>query len=207
MKHRGKQYLLFLILSLMLSGCIRSTGRVHLYSLAVMPPPSPEEHARSFFPMTVLLPVHLPQRLDRKGMYTRPSPEKAVVSVSHLWSAPLGVQLTATLGDNISQLLNTSSIVVSPGPRYATFHYSIEVDIQEFSPLNDTFVLRSVWTVNNVSENSIWKRAAFSATFPTTAGDYSAHAVAASMAVEQLSREIALYLSSIDSFSAERHQP
>ncbi len=188
-----------LIIALLLSGCFNQSPNISLYLLSPLPPKSTLTTKNGpFNAMTIVMPVRLAPQLNQTGMFVRVTPERSHISTHHLWSAPLEKQITETLSANLSRQLHTASFTIYPGPRFGNFVYSVEVDIQDFSPFGEKFTIQAVWTINSLPQKSILKRAAFSKTLDSPQQDYDGYVKSASDAVSQLSQEIADALRAID---------
>lgn len=196
---RWSYLLLSLIIAVLVSGCFNQSPTISLYSLSPVPQKSPlTTKNQPFNAMTLVMPVHLLPQLNQTGMFVRVTPQRSHISAHHLWSAPLEKQITVTLSENLSRLLHTANLAIYPGPRYGKFVYSVEADIQEFSPYGDKFTIQAVWTISSLPQKNILKRAVFAKTLDSPQKDYDGYVQSASIAVSHLSQEIADALQTID---------
>ena len=194
------------IITLLLSGCFSKPSQVSLYSLSPVPEnKSLPKGTEPFKAMTMIMPVRVAPQLNQTGILVKVSPQQTHISTLHLWSAPLDKQITAIVSENISRQLHSANIAMYPGPRYGKVIYSVEIDIKQFSPLANQFVLQANWTINDTLLKKILKRAVFSTTLTSPTERYDSYVQSASEALSHLSQEIAGTLRAIDNSTLQEN--
>jgi uncharacterized protein len=183
-----------LFCALTLSACLAGPRPATLYTL------HPIEHDRQqdipvvLKEMIMVMPVRLAPQLQGRGLVIQRSPTASVALSNHLWAGPLDQQVTNVITTNLKELLVTDNVVVYPGPRFSTPRYQVEVELNDFSGDEHFFNVRAVATISDTSMKTILSRKTFRQTRAIDKPDYSDYVGAASLAIADLSREVATAL-------------
>jgi hypothetical protein len=102
----------------------------------------------------------------------------------------------------LKDLLGTDNIAVYPGPRYGVIRYQVEIEINDFSDIEQSFTTRAVFTLSDAASKSIFHRKSFQETRHIDKPDYSGYVERASQAIGDLSKEVATAL-----LAARQSQP
>jgi hypothetical protein len=183
-----------LLCTLLLSACITSPPANTLYTLQPIPQERLGREFTGFGEMILIMPVRLAPQLQGRGLVSQRSATESKAAVNHLWAGPLDQQIAENIARNLKILLGTDNIAVYPGPRYGTTRYQVEVEINEFSGLEQSFTTRAVYTLSDTAVKTILSRKTFEQTLPIDKPDYSGYVSIASQALSDLSKEIATAL-------------
>jgi uncharacterized protein len=137
-------------------------------------------------------PVTLPRYVDRPQIVTRTSPYELKVAEFDRWAEALDTNFTRVLAENLSILLPTARVVMSPWPRAIPIDYQVTVDVTHFlSQVGGDSLLIADWTLfKGEGQDALTSgRSRFSAS--PGGQDYAAIVAAMSQTVASLSREIA----------------
>jgi uncharacterized lipoprotein YmbA len=187
-----------LLLILLASGCATTSRPVDFYTLS----PAAVSGAPESLPANCredvigIGPVLWPHYLDRPQIVTRLSPNRISFDEFHRWAGPLEEEFERVLIDDLSKLLQTDYVIKSPGKLPYKPRYQVQIHIDQFDGQpGDAVTLKAAWSI--VDPNSGKEAALRESTLrvPTTDGGYEAMVVAASTAVAELSRQIAVELS------------
>jgi uncharacterized lipoprotein YmbA len=180
---------LLLTLTLYLSACAGTSASSKFYVLSPMP-----QSALSATEGTTIevLPVAMPDYLDRPQIVTRVSENEIKIDEFSRWAEPLKESFTRALVQNLSSLLGTAKVIrttESPGIPMAL---QVRVEVVQFDgTLGGDVVLVVKWGLFGEGGKKllIAKRSSFKE--PTGAATYEAFVAAESRAVAALSRELA----------------
>jgi uncharacterized protein len=181
-----------LFCALALSACLTGPRPVTLYTLQPLQLNQQQEMPDLFADMIMVMPVRLAPQLRERGLLIQHSPQTSVALSNHLWAGSLDQQITGTLTANLKKLMATDNVVTYPGPRFSAPRYQVEVELNEFSGDGHLFTIRAVATISDVGMKTIVSRKSFRQTQVITKPDYAGHVDAASRAIADLSREIAV---------------
>ena len=184
----------FLLCTLMLSACIAGPTANTLHTLQPVQQDRLGGGLAGFDAMILIMPVRLAPQLQGRGLITQRSATESKASANHLWAGPLEQQIAENIAANLKNLLGTDNVAVYPGPRYGMFRYQLEVEINEFSGLEQSFTTRAVYTLSDTSAKTILSRKTFQQTLPIDKPDYSGYVGTASQALGDLSKEVAAAL-------------
>jgi uncharacterized protein len=137
-------------------------------------------------------PVTLPRYVDRPQIVTRTSPYEIKVAEFDRWAEALDANFSRVLAENLSILLPTARVVMSPWPRAVPIDYQVTVDVTHFlSQVGGDSLLIADWTLfKGEGQDALTSgRSRFSAS--PGGQDYAAIVAAMSQTVASLSREIA----------------
>src|SRR5262245_25612258 len=178
--------------SVLVGGCASQPSRFYLLSaLANIETASPGASGQQG-PTIGVGPVTLPRYVDRPQIVTRTSPYEIKLAEFDRWAEALDSNFTRVLAENLSILLPTARVVMSPWPRATPIDYQITVDVTHFlSQVGGDSLLIADWTLfkGEGQEMLTSGRSRFSAS--PSGQDYPAIVAAMSQTVASLSREIA----------------
>jgi uncharacterized protein len=176
----------------MAEGCVSQPSRFYL--LSAMPTAettslgAPGEKG----PTIGVGPVTLPGYLDRPQIVTCTSPYELRLAEFDRWAEALHINFSRVLADNLSLLLPTARVVMSPWPRATPLDYHITVNVTQFlSQVGGESMLIADWILFKGEGLQVLttERSRFSA--PPGGQDYAAVVAAMSQTVASLSPEIA----------------
>jgi uncharacterized lipoprotein YmbA len=137
-------------------------------------------------------PVQFPQFLKRPQIVTRSGPNRLAVSEFHRWGGDLDQDFLRVLAENISILMPTNRVVTFPWKGQADPAYWIVFDVQRFDGQpGDSLVLNLTWTIRERGSTKVLEARRSNIQQPVPGEDYDALVSAHSLALEQLSHEIA----------------
>jgi len=180
---------LLLALTLCLSACAGKSTSSKFYVLSAMP-----QSALSAAEGTTIgvLPVAMPDYLDRPQIVTRASENEIKIDEFSRWAEPLKESFTRALVQNLSSLLDTVKVVKTTGSAGFPMALQVGVEVLQFDgTLGGDVVLIVKWGLFEREGKNLLlaKRSTFKE--PTGSATYEALVVAESRAVAALSREVA----------------
>jgi len=189
-----------LITVLLLAGCAGQSPRVDFYLLSA--------DARSTGDASVagkcggqaisVGPVTWPRYLDQPRIVTRAGANRLEASEFNRWGGSLEDDFSRTVIRNLSSLLQ-SELVMSyrHSSRFAPV-YRVEMDVRQFDgELGKDVTLEAKWSIIVEESGNLEKVATSTLRKSTSGSDYEALVNASSMAVAQLSEEIAAQLARV----------
>jgi uncharacterized protein len=186
--------------SLMVGGCASQPSRFYL--LSAMPNPetaslgAPGEKG----PTIGVSPVTLPDYLNRPQIATHTSPYELRLAEFDRWAEALDVNFSRVLAENLSLLMPTARVVMSPWSRAIPIDYQVTVDVTHFlSQVGGESLLIADWTLfKGEGQDALMSgKSRFSAA--PGGQDYAAIVAAMSQTVASLSREIATAIKGVES--------
>jgi uncharacterized protein len=178
--------------SLIVGGCASQPSRFYLLSAVPNTETASLEMSGQQGPTIGVGPVTLPRYVDRPQIVTRTSPYELKVAEFDRWAEALDTNFTRVLAENLSILLPTARVVMSPWPRAIPIDYQVTVDVTHFlSQVGGDSLLIADWTLfKGEGQDALTSgRSRFSAS--PGGQDYAAIVAAMSQTVASLSREIA----------------
>jgi uncharacterized protein len=155
---------------------------------------SPIDNAGAAEPMPISIgigPINLPAYLDRTEVVTRSGPNEMKVSNNNRWAEPLTTNFNRTLNEDLSRLLGPRQIVQYPWYPTNQPDFQIEIMVYRFeTDAKGNAVLAGKWTIRNARDQKTLYSSNMNITEAAGSGD-QAGAAALSLALGQLSREIA----------------
>jgi uncharacterized lipoprotein YmbA len=137
-------------------------------------------------------PVTLPRYVDRPQIVTRTSPYEIRVAEFDRWAEALDANFSRVLAENLSALLPTARVVMSPWQRAARIDYQVTVDVTHFlSQVGGDTLLIADWTLFKGEGQEVLSSGTSRFSAPPAGQDYAAIVAAMSQTVAGLSREIA----------------
>ncbi len=178
--------------TLMVGGCASQPSRFYLLSAVANTETASPGTSGQQGPTIGVGPVTLPRYVDRPQIVTRTSPYEIRVAEFDRWAEALDTNFTRVLAENLSILLPTARVVMSPWPRAIPIDYQVTVDVTDFlSQVGGDSLLIADWTLfKGEGQDALTSgRSRFSAS--PGGQDYAAIVAAMSQTVASLSREIA----------------
>jgi len=172
-----------------LSACAGKSASSKFYVLSSLPPPVLSAAEGTTIGV---LPVAMPDYLDRPQIVTRASENEIKIDEFSRWAEPLKESFTSALVQNLSSLLNTAKVIKTTGSTGFPIALQVGVEVVQFDgSLGGDVVLIVRWGIFDPEGKKLLlgKRSSFKE--PTGAATYEALVVAESKAVAALSREIA----------------
>jgi uncharacterized lipoprotein YmbA len=178
----------------LLNACIARPKASMIYALQPVTQERVGQRFVDFNEMILLMPVRLAPQLQGRGLILQRSASEYQSSANHLWAGPLNQQIADTIVGNLKNLLGTDNIAVFPGPRFGITRYQVEVEINEFSGDKQSFTTRGVYTLSDTTDRTIVRRKSFQHVRAIDKPDYSSYVNTASLAIGDLSKEVAAAL-------------
>ena len=137
-------------------------------------------------------PIRMPLYLDRSDIVTRDSQHQVVIADFAQWAGPLQENFGRVLAENLSVLLATDRVGVFPFTMSSETDYNVLVYVTRFDGmLGDKADLRARWTIlDNKRKNLLFEKHTV-VSEPPKDDSLESLIAAESIAVVQLSREIA----------------
>ena len=190
-----RQLLMWLITPLLLAGCLVPTRTATLYSLQPMhQQPLRQAPAASLPGMVLLMPIRVAPHLQGRNLLQLQPSGEANNANGHLWAAPLDRQIGQRMTVQLQDLLGTTNVALYPGPRFGDFRLQVEIELQEFSGDDSTFSTLATYTVSDTTTKTILARKSLRRDRAIDNPSYPGYVTAASSAVAELSREVAVTL-------------
>jgi len=172
-------------------GCLRpEPGPPVVYHLLQPIQPQGPAPARSGLAVEVL-PVRVPDLLQRPQMVLSQGPGAVQLSETHRWANPLDQDMQRVLVQNLSLLLGSDAVVASPLGRLAGAAYRVQVEVRACAAQPGGLTLDAVWMVTRpgAAQALLLRRTRLTEALPGPGPD--ALAEAHSRLLAALSREIA----------------
>jgi uncharacterized protein len=123
MKHRTA----FALLAAISLGCFKTSPPVIFHTLRPMAIPSSSPCAIAL----EVMPVQLPEMLQRPQLVSVQGPERYGLSDTHHWGNPLDKEIQRVLVEDLSRLLGTQTIVAYPKGDHIKATHRLLLDIQQ----------------------------------------------------------------------------
>lgn len=183
-----------LLCALMLSACIAGPTANTLHTLQPARQNQLSQEFSGFGEMILIMPIRLAPQLQGRGLVSQRSATESKASLNHLWAGPLDQQIAANIVSNLKDFLGTDNVAVFPGPRFGVIRYQVEVEINDFRVVEQSFTTRAVCTLSDAVTKTMLSRKSFQQTRHIDKPDYSGYVESASLAVGDLSKEVAAAL-------------
>jgi len=181
-----------LILTLLLSGCMRSSRPVQFYMLNADSgvADTVRVSAASQGPVIGLGPIRIPEYLNRPQMIVAIADNQYRLSEDHRWAEPLDQNISLALFKALPRQLGTDRIVRFPWSQRQVIDYQVGIDILEFNvDANGQSRLIAQWFVKRKDKPTIDKRSVYQSPASTT--DHAVMVKAQSQCLTKLGQEIA----------------
>jgi uncharacterized lipoprotein YmbA len=180
--------------ALVIGGCAGRSAPSEFYTLSALPQAEPALGAatkREDLAVGVG-PASFPEFLDRPQIVTRSSPHRLSLDEFHRWGGSLQADFLRVLGENLSQLLGTSRIVVYPADAPFDLTHRILLAVQAYEgTLGESASLSVRWAVVEPRGSRALLVRQSTITETVSPADHEALVAAQSRALAALSREIA----------------
>jgi uncharacterized protein len=178
--------------SLTAGGCASQPSQFYL--LSAMPSTESASSATSgqHGPTIGVGPVTLPRYVDRPQIVTRTGPYELTLAEFDRWAEGLDANFSRVLAENLSLLLPTARVVMSPWSRAIRIDYQITVDVTHFlSQVGVESLLIADWIVFKGEGQDVLASGTSRFSASAAGKDYAAIVAAMSQTVASLSRELA----------------
>ena len=192
MKYQSVFSLGTVVLTLLLSGCIRDSRPVQFYMLNADSgvADTVRVSAASQGPVIGLGPIRIPEYLNRPQMIVAIADNQYRLSEDHRWAEPLDQNISLALFKALPRQLGTDRIVRFPWSQRQVIDYQVGIDILEFNvDANGQNRLIAQWFVKRKDKPTIDKRSVYQSPASTT--DHAVMVKAQSQCLTKLGQEIA----------------
>nr|WP_320192850.1 PqiC family protein [uncultured Desulfobacter sp.] len=180
---------------MMVSGCGLSP-QSSFYLLKGTAPSTPLDQAGPDLSVGIGF-VDLPTYLDRAEIVTRKSGNAMTVNEFQRWGAPLAHQIREKLMMDLSALLGTARVVLSPWERALSPEYQVDVTLLRFELNDGRAVMDALWYVREVKTEKLLISRSFSSALPVSDKDITTYVRVQVQALENLVRDIAIGITQI----------
>ena len=178
--------------SLILAGCASQPARFYLLSALPTTEAASMGASGAQGPTIGVGLVTLPPYTDRPQIVTRASPYELHLAEFDRWAESLDANIARVIADNLSALIPTSRVVVSPWPRATAIDYHLVIDVTHFlSQVGGESVLSADWMVLKGEESQVLTGGSSRFSAYISLQDFAAIVAAMSQTVASLSRDIA----------------
>jgi uncharacterized lipoprotein YmbA len=176
----------------MAAGCASQPSRFYLLSAVPSPETAPLGTSTEQGPTIGVGPVTLPRYLDRPQIVTRTSPYELKLAEFDRWAEALDANFARVLAENLSFMLPSARVAMSPWPRTTTIDYQITVDVSHFlTQVGGDSLLIADWVLFKGEGQEVLRSGRSRLSASPAGQSYAAIVAAMSQAVSSLSREIA----------------
>ncbi|MBM9538756.1 PqiC family protein [Desulfobulbus alkaliphilus] len=189
-RYKASALFAFLYLAaLCFSGCSATRSQpADFYLLSSQPLPQLAERDG----LVGVLPVRVPDYLDRPQIVTRTGKNTLDLNEFNRWAEPLRMNITSVLVQNLSHLLGTDAIINTNQNFGHPLRFQVGVEVQRFDgELGGTVILSGRWSIHSDDRKQTVVGRGFSFHEQTRSASYEDYVVALSQAIDELSRVIA----------------
>ncbi len=179
------------VLTLLLSGCIRDSRPVQFYMLNADSgvTDTVKVSAASQGRVIGLGPIRIPEYLNRPQMIVAIADNQYRLSEDHRWAEPLDQNISLALFKALPRQLGTDRIVRFPWSQRKVIDYQVGIDILEFNvDASGQSRLIAQWFVKRKDKPAIDRRSVYQ--FPASTTDYAVMVKAQSQCLTKLGQEI-----------------
>lgn len=171
-----------------LSACSTSpTPRLYVLEPIVLSASTHDDEGLSI----IVGPITLPGHLDQKGIVTHDQRFRVNSAEFDRWAEPLDHNISRVMSENLSILIPSNQVIAYPLRTAHDVDYSVQVRIIEFANNSDgQVVLNAAWMIHDADGKPV-KIAKTRFSTPRRGDEVIALVEAMSLAIEQLSRDIA----------------
>ena len=191
MKYQSVFSLGMIVLTLLLSGCMRDSRPVQFYMLNADSgvADTVKASAANQGPVIGLGPIRIPEYLNRPQMIVAIADNQYRLSEDHRWAEPLDQNISLALFKALPRQLGTDRMVRFPWSQRQVIDYQVGIDILEFNvDANGQSRLIAQWFVKRKDKPTIDKRSIYQ--FPASATDHAVMVKAQSQCLTKLGLEI-----------------
>ena len=139
-----------------------------------------------------VLPVRVPDYLDRPQIVTRTGENTLDLNEFHRWAEPLRMNITSILVQNLSHLLQSDGIITASQNFGGPLRFQVGVDVQRFDgELGGLVILSGRWSIFSDDGKQSFVGRGFSLHEQTQSETYEDYVAALSRTIAMLSRVIA----------------
>ena len=195
-----------LLTVLLLAGCVGKSPRVDFYLLSANAGPGGAGVAGKCSDQAISVgPVSWPRYLDQPRIVTRAGLNRLEADEFNRWGGSLEDDFSRTVIRNLSRLLRSELVMNYRRSAHFAPVYRVEMDVQQFDGrLDGDVMLVAKWSIIAATSGELEKVATSTIQKSTSGSDYEALVNASSMAVAQLSEEIAAQLARICAAASSR---
>ena len=179
------------VLTLLLSGCMRESRLMQFYMLNADSgvADTVRDSATSQGPVIGLGPIRIPEYLNRPQMIVAIADNQYRLSEDHRWAERLDQNISLALFKALPRQIGTDRIVRYPWPQRQVVDYQVGIDILEFNvDASGQSRLIAQWFVKPKDKPAIDKRSLYQ--FPASTTDYAVMVKAQSQCLTKLGQEI-----------------
>ena len=199
-KSRWSSGIAALLTVLLLAGCAGQSPRVDFYVLSAAAGSAGDASVvDSCSGQGISVgPISWPRYLDQPRIITRAGQNRLEANEFNRWGGSLEDDFSRTVIRNLSVLLRSELVMNYRRSGRFTPVYRVEMDVQQFDgQLGGDVILVAKWAILTVASGELEKVATSTIQKSTSGSDYEALVNASSMAVAQLSGEIATQLAQV----------
>jgi uncharacterized lipoprotein YmbA len=186
---------IIILLAVWLAGCAGQTPRSNFYTLSAEATPVAGLGGNCSNQVISIGPVSWPRYLDQPRIVTRVGANRLEESEFNRWGGSLEDGFIRTLIRNLSGLLDTELIVNYRRSEYFSPVYRVGIIVNQFDgQMGEDVILDAKWSILAEATRSLDVIKTSSIRKTTSAPDYESLVKASSLAVAQLSEEIAVQL-------------
>ena len=172
------------------AGCFRRSDPVILHALRPLSPA--RDGAAAATPALEVMPVRLPEALQRTQLVTEAAPGVLSISERHRWANGLEKDVQRVLAENLSALLGNDAVVAFPDGERVKAAWRLELDVQRLDGRpGGVLALRATWMLVPARGGVAALRRRVSLDEPVGGSGLEALAAAHDRVLDRLSREIA----------------
>jgi uncharacterized lipoprotein YmbA len=189
-----------LLTVLLLAGCAGQSPRVDFYILSADAGSTGDAGVAGNCSGQAISvgPISWPRYLDQPRIVTRTGTNRLEASEFSRWGGSLEDDFSRTVIRNLSSLLQSELVMNYRRSTHFAPVYRVEMDIQQFDgQLGGDVILGAKWSIIAATSGELEKVATSTIQKSTSGSGYEALVNASSMAVAQLSEEIAVQLARI----------
>ena len=184
----------------LLAGCAGQSPRVDFYLLSADARPTGDAGVAGTCSGQAISvgPITWPRYLDQPRIVTRVGSNRLEANEFNRWGGSLEDDFSRTVIRNLSVLLRSELVMNYRRSTHFAPVYRVEMDIQQFDgQLGGDVILGAKWSIIAETSGELEKVATSTIQKSTSGSDYEALVNASSMAVAQLSEEIAAQLARV----------
>ncbi len=178
---------------ILLAGCARSQpSRFYVLHSITGPAPVMQGEPVSQPGVVGIMPVQVPEYLDRPQIVTRTNTNELRFAEFHRWGEPLDKNIARVLMENLSNMMPSARIALFPWPKAMKMRYELAVEVIQLEGLpGGTVSLTARWSIfgENNTKVMAMKKSTFSR--PADSRSYETLISAENEMLADLCREIA----------------
>jgi len=186
---------LTVLLAVLLAGCAGQSPRSNFYTLSAEAKPLAEVAGNCSSQAVSVGPVSWPRYLDQPRIVTRVGANRLDESEFNRWGGSLEDGFIRTVIKNLSELLHSERVVNYRRSEHFAPVYRVEITVDRFDgQMGENVVLDAQWSIIAEASNKLEMVRSSLIQKNVSATGYEALVNASSLAVTQLSEEIAVQL-------------